>query len=91
MELKVLEESKKRMVFQLRGEGHAFCNALADELNKMDGVSIASYKIDHPLVGIPELIIETTGSTEPRTALKKAVASLKKQAESFKKEVTAKL
>tara|TARA_Y100000310_G_C20660104_1_gene804276 strand:+ start:233 stop:502 length:270 start_codon:yes stop_codon:yes gene_type:complete len=85
MEFKVLEESKKRMTFQLRGEGHAFCNALIHELQEVKGVSIASYKIDHPLVGIPEFLVETT-SIEPRDALKQAVSALKKEAKSFAKD-----
>jgi DNA-directed RNA polymerase subunit L len=86
MELTVLSESKKRMVFQLRGEGHAFCNLLKEALTKVNGVTVASYRIDHPLVGIPEFVIETTG-IEPREALKKALASLKKDIKTFQKEV----
>lgn len=86
MELNVLEESKKRMVFELKGEKHSFCNALKEALWKVKGVEIASYRIEHPLVKIPKFLIETKG-IEPREALKTAIAELKKKAKEFKKEV----
>ncbi len=86
MELNILEESKKRMVFELKGETHSFCNALKEALWKIKGVDIASYRIEHPLVGIPKFLIETKG-IEPREALKKAIESLKKTTKEFKKEV----
>ena len=85
MEFNVLEESKTKLVFELRGETHTFCNVLKDELRKMKGVEIATYRIDHPLVGIPQFLIETKG-VEPRKALQTALKILKKKAEEFKKE-----
>jgi DNA-directed RNA polymerase subunit L len=87
MELNVLEESKNKLVFELQGETHTFCNILKHELQQVKGVSIATYKIDHPLVGIPTFQIETSG-IEPRNALKEALKAMKKQAEVFKKEVS---
>ncbi|MBR9683812.1 DNA-directed RNA polymerase subunit L [Candidatus Woesearchaeota archaeon] len=86
MELNVLEESNKRMVFELKGETHSFCNALKESLWKVKGVEIASYRIEHPLVGVPKFLIETKGIA-PREALKKAVAELRKMGTEFKKEV----
>jgi len=86
MKFKVLEESKTKLVFQLPGETHTFCNVLKQELLQVKGVSLATYKIDHPLVGIPQFLIETKG-IEPRKALQEALKALKKKAEEFKKEV----
>ena len=86
MELNVLEESKKRMVFELKGETHTFCNALKEALWKVKGVELASYRIEHPLVGVPKFLIETKG-IEPREALKKAVDGLRKMGKEFKKEI----
>lgn len=86
MELKVLEESGKRMVFELEGESHSFCNALKEALWKVKGVDLASYRIEHPLKGTPKFIIETKG-IEPREALKKAIGELRKIGKEFKKEV----
>lgn len=86
MEFKVIEESKDQLAFTLKGETHTFSNALKQELQAIKGVTVATYKIDHPLVGIPEFLVETTG-IEARKALKEALKSLKKRAEEFKKEV----
>ncbi len=88
MEFIVKEESKNKLVFELKGETHTFCNALKHELQQLKGVSIATYKIDHPLVGVPMFQIETSG-VEPRKALKDALKALKKKATSFKKEVSS--
>ncbi len=90
MEFIVKEESKEKIVFELKGETHTFCNALKKELQGIKGVLLVSYKIDHPLVGIPTFFIETKG-IEPREALKTAIKGLKKKAEEFKKEIAAKI
>ena len=86
MEIKILEEKARRLVFEINSD-HGFCNALKNELQKTKGVSIATYSIDHPLVGKPRFIVETDTSIEPKAAVKKALDSLKKQAADFKKEV----
>ncbi len=86
MEFTVLEESKTKLVFELKGETHTFCNMLKDELLNTKGVVTTSYRVDHPLIGVPRFLLETKGS-EPRKVLKEALASIKKKAESFRKEV----
>ena len=86
MEFQVLEESKNRIVFTLKGETHTFCNALKNELEQIKGVTIATYRIDHPLVGLPQFLIETK-NIEPRKAIKEALAELKEKAKQFQKEV----
>ena len=86
MEITILEESKNRIIFQLKGETHTFCNIIKQELLNVKGVTIATYKIDHPLIGVPEFLFETKG-IEPRKALKEALKNIVKKAEDFKKEV----
>ncbi len=86
MEFKVKEESKSKIVFDLPGETHTFCNALKHELMGVKGVTMATYKIDHPLLGKPTFLLETKG-IEPRKALKDALKSLRKKVEEFQKEL----
>ena len=86
MEFNVIEESKTKLIFELKGETHSFCNVLKKELQGTKGVEVATYRIDHPLVGIPRFHLETKG-VEPRKALKSALASLKKKAKEFESEV----
>ena len=85
MELKILENKKSRMVFELKGEDHTFCNALKEELLKNKNIDIATYAITHPLVRIPKFIIETKGSETPKEALNFAIISLKKKNADFLK------
>ena len=87
MEAKILEDKKHRLVFELKGAGHGFCNALKKELWNDDAVTLASYAIDHPLVGVPKFVIETNTEREPKAALKKTLERLRKQAEQFREEV----
>lgn len=84
MEINVLEESKTRMIFEITGEDHTLCNALKKQLWSDGKVKAASYAIKHPSIGIPHMVIETTGKT-PRDALVDAAKSLKKQTSAFKK------
>ena len=86
MEFIILEETKNRLVFQLKDETHTFCNILKEELTQVKGVTTAAYRIDHPLIGIPQFIVETK-DLEPRKAIKEALKSLKKKTEEFQTEV----
>jgi DNA-directed RNA polymerase subunit L len=90
MEIKVIEESPKKLIFEVKGVGHSFCNALKDELNNDKHVEAAAYRVDHPLVGIPRLIVETDGES-PRDVLASAAKRLmklnEKAAELFKSEL----
>ena len=86
MELKVLNEEKNTLELEIKGEGNSCCNALKAELWNDEHVRIAAYKIEHPLVGVPKLIVETDGKETPRKALTAAVKRLEKQLEKFKTE-----
>ena len=87
MEFKVLEDKKRRLVFELKGADHGFCNALKKEMWNDSAVTLSSYAVEHPLVGVPKFVIETNAEKEPREVLKKAVERLRKQTEQLKAEV----
>jgi DNA-directed RNA polymerase subunit L len=84
MELKIIEESKTRMIFEVKGEDHTFCNALKQQLTDSEDVKLASYKIDHPLIGSPVFILETK-SKEPKKVIADAAKELQKELDKFKK------
>ncbi len=84
MELKILEESKNKLVFELKGEDHTFCNILVKELQKDSSVKAAAYRIDHPLERIPTIIVE---GDEPKKSIQKAISSLKKESQDFLNKV----
>ena len=84
MKVKVLEEKKNRLTIEIKGEGHAFCNALKKELWNDSHVKVSAYKIAHPLVGVPTLVVETDGKEAPKKALTEAAKRLGKETDKFK-------
>ncbi|RLE39229.1 DNA-directed RNA polymerase subunit L [Candidatus Woesearchaeota archaeon] len=91
MEYKVVEESKSRLVLELKKASHGLCNALVKELWKDNKVKAAAYKIDHPLVGIPRIILEVAHGNDAKKTLQDALKRLIKDAEKFKKEFSDKV
>jgi DNA-directed RNA polymerase subunit L len=88
MELNILEDKKRRLVFELKGEGHTLCNALREELWNDKSVAAAAYNINHPLVGVATFIVETDTEKEPRKALNDAISRLKKKNSELKTQIT---
>lgn len=84
MELKLIEDKKTKLVLEVHGEDHTLVNALTDELWNDDSVKVAAYRIDHPLIGIPTMIVETSGK-DAKDVLSKAAQRLGKDAEKIVK------
>ena len=87
MEINILENKKKRLVFELKGEDHTLCNTLREELWNDKTVTVSAYNISHPLIGIPKFFVETNGEKEPKKALKDAISRLKKKNAELKEQV----
>ncbi len=81
MELNVIEKKKGRLVFELPGTDHTFCNALKAELWNDKDVTAATYAVKHPLLPVPKFIIETKGDAVK--ALQGAVSRLQKKYKGF--------
>lgn len=84
MELKILEETKTKLVIDMTGEDHTLCNMLKKELWKNKHVKVAGYNIDHPLIGTPRFVVETAGEN-PKDAIIAAANSMKKDCDAFLK------
>jgi DNA-directed RNA polymerase subunit L len=84
MKLKILEDKKNKLVFELKGETHTFCNALKHELWNDKHIKIAGYNIAHPLIGVPKFVVETDGNEKPKKALAEAAKRLDNTAGKFK-------
>jgi DNA-directed RNA polymerase subunit L len=91
MEINILEESKNRILFELKGADQGFCNMLVKELWKNSAVKAAAYRVDHPLVGIPKIIVEVTQGNDVKDVIQKTVKNMEKDADKFKKEFLLKL
>jgi len=87
MEIKVLEQKKNKLVLKINGGGHTICNVLKDELKNDSNVNLVAYMIDHPLVGVPKMEIETNGKVSPEAAIKKALKKISSDADKLKKNI----
>jgi DNA-directed RNA polymerase subunit L len=85
MEIKVLDEKKGRIVFEIEGASHTLCNILKKELWNDRHIKTAGYTIRHPLIGKPEFVVETDGE-EPRKVVASTCQRLKKEFEKFSEE-----
>jgi DNA-directed RNA polymerase subunit L len=85
MNINVLEEKKNKIIFEVDGVSHGFCNLLKSELWEDKTVKVATYAIRHPLVGKPKFIVETDGA-EPKKVLTSATQRVQKTLEKFEKE-----
>ena len=87
MEIKVLEDKKNKLVFEVDGMGHTFINVLKNELWNDSHVKVATYSIRHPITSKPKMVVETDGDESPKAALASAISRLKKTSDKLKDEV----
>ena len=90
MEIKILNEDKNRIEFEIIGEDHTLCNVVRNELWNQDNVAVSAYNIKHPLVSNPIMLVETNKG-DPKTAISNTVSSLKKQIKELKDIFSKKL
>jgi len=72
MEIRIIREEENVLEFELPSEDHTFCNLLVNILNKNPHVRFAAYKIEHPLIGVPQIIVRTDGIKKPKEVLMEA-------------------
>jgi len=85
MEINIIEEDKKKMVFEIKGESHTLSNLLEKELWRDEDVKAAGYNVAHPLIGVPKMVVETNGKKTAREAVEDAAKRMKKQNADFQK------
>lgn len=85
MEIRIIEDKKSKLVFELDGVTHGFCNLLREELWNNNHVKVSTYAVKHPLIGKPRFIVETDGA-DPRKLLVDTTEKLKKLNSSFEKD-----
>ena len=84
MEIKILENNKTRLQFELKGESHSFCTILRSEIIQDEHVKVGSYNLRHPLIGSPNFIVETDGKKAALDVVQDAVKRLSKDADKVK-------
>jgi len=89
MKITIIENKAQKLVFELEGADHTFCNALKDELKNNEEVNVSTYSISHPLVGKPKFFIETKKGEKPINAINTAIDNIKKKNTAFLKAFKA--
>jgi DNA-directed RNA polymerase subunit L len=88
MEIKILEEKKNRLVFNIEGDGSTIANILKKELWNDEHVKAAGFNVEHPLINVPTFVVETDGA-DPKKTVSAAIKRIAKQVEKFKDEAKA--
>lgn len=83
MEIKVLEQEKNRLKFELASRTHTLANAVAKELWNDKDIEVAGYTLEHPLVKNSAVMIVETSGSDPKKAVLNAISRLKKTNKEF--------
>jgi len=87
----VIRKEKNLLEFELPSEDHTFCNLLVNMLNKHPNVKFASYRIEHPLIRIPRVYVETDSNKNPEEVLIEISEKIVKIYDDIKKKFIAAL
>ncbi len=85
MEIKVEERTKNRVVMDIEGADHTFCNVLKKELWNDDAVKSSAYNVDHPLVGEPRLVVQVKRGNDVAEVISDAVERIEDKNDDFLK------
>ncbi|MBL7147903.1 MAG: DNA-directed RNA polymerase subunit L [Nanoarchaeota archaeon] len=77
MEINIIKQDKNKIEFEILEEDHTLCNALRKKLWENKDVDVSAYRIEHPLVSEPVMLVEMKKG-DPKKALFSAVEGLRK-------------
>lgn len=91
MDVKFITKEKNTVEIEVVGVDISLLNALVEKLTGTKGVEMAAYKLEHPMVGKPKLIVKTKGASDASAVLAKALDELESDTEEFKKKFSGML
>lgn len=83
MDIEILKNEKDYVEISIKGEDIGFINAIKELLFDDADVEFAAYRLDHPIVASPVLMVRMKKGNA-LSAVRTAVKKLKKQASDFK-------
>jgi DNA-directed RNA polymerase subunit L len=95
MEIRILERKANLIEVELINEDHSLPNLLKDTLLTKEGVKMASYSIEHPLlhpetgryISNPKITILTEEGTDPVEVLKEGLKDIIKMCDTLLNEL----
>jgi DNA-directed RNA polymerase subunit L len=85
MEVKVVTKEKNVLELEFGGGDQSLAQVLAEKLNQDKDVEFAAYKVDHPIVALPRLIVRTKKGDPTKLVLAK-LKEMKKEVTDFRKQ-----
>ena len=87
MMVKQLRLEEKMIEIVIEGEGHTFLNILTKIIQENPEVSFAAYRIDHPQISHPRLVVSVSEGT-PFEAIMEATKQLEEKSQEFIEKFT---
>jgi DNA-directed RNA polymerase subunit L len=85
MEVRIMTDEKDTLELEFAGADQSLIQLMADKLNQEKSVDFAAYKVEHPLVGSPKLIVKTKKGDARKLVLEK-LKEIKGEVEEFRKK-----
>ena len=85
MEVKVIKKEKNVLELEFDGADQSLAQVLAQKLNEDKDVEFAAYKLEHPLIAQPRLVVRTKKG-DPSKLLLSKLKELKDEVADFKKQ-----
>ncbi len=85
MPVKILKQEKNVLEMDLGDVDQSIAQLLVEKLNDANGVEFAAYKVAHPVVGTPCIIVRTK-TDDPVRIVTKLLDKIKEEVEEFKKQ-----
>ena len=85
MEVKVITKEKNVLELEFDGADQSLAQVLAQKLNDDKDVEFAAYKLEHPLIAQPRLVVRTKKG-DPSKLLLSKLKELKDEVADFKKQ-----
>jgi len=85
--VKQLRLDEKMIEIVIEGEGHTFLNILTKIIQENPNVNFAAYRIDHPHISHPRLVVSVNEET-PLEAIMEATKQLEEKSQEFIEKFT---
>jgi DNA-directed RNA polymerase subunit L len=83
MEINLLSKEKNQIEFEMVGEDSTLPELLVHRLNEFPEVDFAAYRVDHPLVEKPRVLIRVKRG-DPLKAVEKALSAITEEVAEFR-------
>ncbi len=86
MAIRILSKEKNEIEIDLGDDvDQSIAHLLVEKLNEVKSVEFAAYRIQHPVIGTPHLIIKTKDG-DPMELLTKKINEIREEVNEFKKQ-----